>query len=221
MFLPNLLPLFNVASFLDNSLPPSKLQPPTHNTGRSPGDFRSAEDITRGPLFKNLMYTPGAPMNQPPLLEGRRIGDFYRQIGGNWNDPALSSEKRADLAANAERVLQFIDQSGEGATANNNNIEGITNVRPRMLYDFLGIETLSLAGSEARTLLNFSQYGYSALQAPGQHHETYPQAGKTIEPRIRGSDSMEDNSGKETVAKSSSQRFGKQLRRLSQAHLPR
>ena len=201
MFIPNLMSSFNIPPLHDNSLQPPKPQPPTQNAGRAPGDFRSVSEITSGPLFKNLMRTPDTPANSPPLLEGKRIDDFYWQIGGNWNDPSLSSEKRADLAANAERVLQFIDQSGEGPTANNNNIDGISAIRPRMFYDHLKIESLSDAGSEARTFLNFSKNGYSALQSSDNTMKPTHRPTETIEQRIFEPDSVAGDSEEATVAK--------------------
>lgn len=93
------------------------------------------------------------------------VNDFFWQIGGNWNDPKLSDAQKADIAANAERVLKYIDQTGgQHSTANNNMIEG------SIWYGFRihrgDPDTMNKAGSEARALLNFSKEGYSALQDP-------------------------------------------------------
>lgn len=137
---------------------------PTRNTGRATGDNRSAEEITRGPLFKRLL---SATRNgrSTPLLEGHRIEKFYLQIGGDWNDKTLGDRERADIAANAERVLNYIDSlGGHQSTASDQKISGIISTRVRLAYEGLTVHQLSIEGSEARQLLNFVDNGYSAFE---------------------------------------------------------
>ncbi|NWA85710.1 hypothetical protein [Pseudomonas sp. D2002] len=169
MYLPNLMSLNVFATLGSLRSDSTGAQPPTQNTGRAPGDYRTVEQITGGPLFQQTFSWSTDPKNpQVPLLEGQRVADFYAQIGGNFNDPKLSLSERADLAANAERVLQFIAQSGgEASTADNNRIEGKYSATFRIDPDFLSDENLSAEGSEARTLLSFARYGYDALQGLG------------------------------------------------------
>lgn len=168
MFFPNLMgPELHIPTINSDFTQHTPPQAPIDNTGREPGDYRSAEQITSGPLFKNLFKDPKSKTSQAPLLEGPRVDDFFWQIGGNWNDPKRSFAERADIAANAERVLKFIDQTGgESSTANNGVVEGTINLRPRLQYEVLSPDDINIEGSEARKLLNFAKYGYSALQHP-------------------------------------------------------
>ena len=143
-------------------------QPPTENTGKAPGDNRTAEQIISGPLFKQIFGSSDPKNPKAPLLEQHRLEDFYFQIGGNFNDPTLSDGERARLAANAERVLQFIAQSGgNGSIANNGLIEGETTFRSKVGYLLLSDRDLTVEGSEARMVLNFARDGYHALQGSG------------------------------------------------------
>lgn len=152
-------------------------QPPTENTGRAPGDNRTVEEITNGPLFKQIFGSSDPKNPQAPLLAHDRLEDFYWQIGGNFNDPTLSYKERADVAANAEKVLQFIAQSGgNDSIANNGFIEGETKFRSKIAYQGLSDGALTVEGSEARMVLNFARDGYHALQGPG---------GQNIEPTHR------------------------------------
>lgn len=89
--------------------------PPTHKTGRTPNDQRSAEQIVDNPLFVALEQYPDH------LIKG-----FYTHIGGNWDDKSLTPEERAAIAADAERVLEYIDRrGGEHSKANNHTVDGM------------------------------------------------------------------------------------------------
>ena len=139
------------------------LQAPTQNTGRAAGDYRSAEEITQNPLFKKSF--PTVPSQGSPLLAEDRLESFYEKVGGNWNDKNLSARERADIAANAERVLEYIDNLGvSNSIAGNQKIDGIQTERPRLHYESLTNEHLSVPFSEANLLLNFAQYGYRTFQ---------------------------------------------------------
>lgn len=145
------------------SRPQGPLERPTYNTGRDLDDHRSAYDIVRGPLFRRLL--PDSPKTAKPILEGQRAQNFYTQVGGNWNSPELTADEKANIAANAERVLRYIDSlSRKGSTANNRRIEGTHSSRPPPPYTDLHINRINVAGSEARMLTDFCEKGYSALK---------------------------------------------------------
>lgn len=139
------------------------LQAPTKNTGRAAGDYRSVDEITQNPLFEKSL--PTTSYLGSPLLEEDRLESFYEKVGGNWNDKSLSDRERADIAANAERVLEFIDNLGvSNSIAGNQKIDGIQVERPRLHYQSLTNEHLSVPFSEANLLLNFAQYGYRTFE---------------------------------------------------------
>lgn len=153
MFLPNLIsPTFLPPAQIDRVETP-KRQPPTHNTGRDPGDHRSKEEIISGPLFKNLT---SSDLDTLPVLTGERLESFYVQIGGDYNDPNLTDAQQADLAANAERVLEEIDrQGGFSSVANNKHIEN------PMIVDYkIGPPRPYTEGDKVN---RFSLFGYSTL----------------------------------------------------------
>lgn len=137
-------------------------QPPRENSGRDPGDHRSADVISSGPLFRGITPSQNGEASQ---LKGSDREAFYRQVGGDWNDPNASPDERADRAANAERVLRYIDNvGGENSEANNNNIDGWaprSNTRDRSLN--LSPLEIGTPNSESRMFLNFIRNGYSAL----------------------------------------------------------
>lgn len=129
--------------------------PPTGNTGRAPGDTRSAEQITSGPLFSIFQEHQFRSL----------IGGFYNQIGGHWNDPKSSADAQADRAADAERVLAYIDQmGGHGSFAGDGQIQGYRS--PGWLAVMPTILRNTTPGSEAGKLLNFANEGYPSLR-PG------------------------------------------------------
>ncbi|UII73233.1 hypothetical protein LVW35_08670 [Pseudomonas sp. HN11] len=133
-----------------SSAHPTPLEKPTHNEGRAPGDHRSVMQITDNPIFGNL--------NKKTDMYKR----FQQQVGGDWNDPNLPPQQRADIAANAERVLKYIDQhNSSAADSNNNRIDGFSPIRNFSSAGFRTVHTIE--GSEARLLDNFSKNGYSAL----------------------------------------------------------
>lgn len=129
---------------------------PTANTGRTPNDRRSAEEIARHPLFSSLK-------NHPKIIE-----DFKTQVGGDWNDSKLDPDTRANIAANAERVLTYIDSlGGAHSKANNNKIDGKYNGPTLPIPEkFRGPESEIALFSESWRLLDFSKDGYSALLRP-------------------------------------------------------
>ena len=177
MFIPNTLNL--AAGSIDaiaQQFGMPKLQAPTENTGRAAGDYRTVDEITKNPLFDNLL-TP-LPADKMPTsahldpftnpyaarLEEHRIDDFYDKVGGNWNDPSLSDSERADIAANAERVLEYIDRlGGNNSTVGDQMINGMSSALPRLYYNRLTTEHLTTEGSEARLLLNFADHGYDVF----------------------------------------------------------
>jgi hypothetical protein len=129
---------------------------PTANTGRTPNDQRSAEKIASHPLFASLK-------NYPKIIE-----DFKTQVGGDWNDSKLDPDTRANIAANAERVLIYMDSlGGAHSKANNHKIDGKNNGPTLPLPEkFRGPESEVALFSEAWRLLDFSKDGYSALLRP-------------------------------------------------------
>jgi len=126
---------------------------PTGNTGRAPGDHRSVDAITSNPLFASA---------REALKDDNLTG--IKSQTGDWDDVNALNDTRADRAANAERVFQYADaKGGIESTQNNNQIEGVLNIRPMMLganfdssYDYVD-------GSEANTLSDFAQKGYKAF----------------------------------------------------------
>lgn len=133
-----------------SSAHPTPLEKPTHNEGRAPGDHRSVVQITDNPIFGNL----------DTKTDMYKL--FQQQVGGDWNDPNLPPQQRADIAANAERVLMYIDQHNPAAAdSNNNSIDGFSKVRDFSLFGYRTAHTDE--GSEARLFDDFSKNGYGAL----------------------------------------------------------
>lgn len=123
-------------------------------SGRATGDKRTVEQITAGPLFKAV----------EKALDADELKTFKARVGGDWEDPHLPADVRADFAANAERILQIIDgQGGEGSTADNGEIDGMTTFIPLLPKVFLTEDDYTLKGSEARRLTDFVKDGLSAL----------------------------------------------------------
>lgn len=122
--------------------------------GRVRGDYRTVEEITAGPLFKGLHAA----------LSNEELIAFKAKIGGDWENPEFPADHRAELAANAERVLQIIDRKGgKESTAGNGKIDGLRE-RASLLPDLFQPDSLyTLPGSEARRLVQFANNGFSAL----------------------------------------------------------
>lgn len=122
--------------------------------GRVRGDYRTVEEITAGPLFKGLHAA----------LSDEELNAFKAKIGGDWESPEFPPDRRAELAANAERVLQIIDRKGgKESTAGNGKIDGLREYAS-LAPDLLQPEFLhTLPGSEARRLVQFANHGFSAL----------------------------------------------------------
>lgn len=137
--------------------------PPASNTGRATGDYRSAAQISDAPLFHALN---SAARRAPQLLEL-----FKQQVGGDWTDKSLSEGERANIAANAERVLKYLDRAGLSDSEQNGRIDGfktlvVTIANPQKQH-------LADQGSEAWTLIDFAQRGYVALSDPDIHNQHY------------------------------------------------
>ncbi len=133
---------------------PTQNTVPTAHAGLTPGDNRSLEQITANPLFKAL----DAPTPSSVLK------DFQKVLGGDWNNPKFPEHIRRHIAADAERVLQYIDKSvGDEPKRNNGVIEGTFHSTYKLLGETLSPEDFTLDNSPARKLVQFSQQGYRAL----------------------------------------------------------
>ncbi len=121
---------------------------------RAMDDKRTVQEITAGPLFKGLYAA----------LSDEELNAFKSRINGDWENASLRPDVRADLAATAERVLQFIDRKGgKESTADNGKIDGLREYAS-LLPDLFQPEFLfTLPGSEARRLVQFANKGYAAL----------------------------------------------------------
>ena len=143
---------------------------PVHpeNTGRAPDDTRSVEEITANPLFKSYFDVVTPSLHR----------DFKYQVGGDWNDPKLDPDTRADIAANAERVLKRIDENaGEKPTRNDGKIDSEVEMFKDIedLERFHAADIVNIGGhisgykkyafkdSQLHVLFNFSKEGHSAL----------------------------------------------------------
>ncbi|WP_148046893.1 hypothetical protein [Pseudomonas poae] len=145
---------------LPSALPTtSPSAPPTQcfNRGQDPYDRRTAEKILKNPLFSSL--DKGA---NPAGARFLNLDKFYEKVGGNWNDKRLSPRQRADIAANAERVLEHIDRmGGRHSTGYNNNIDGL--MPDRITLEARYINNTVNKDSEYMRLLDFCERGYTAL----------------------------------------------------------
>lgn len=120
--------------------------------GRMPGDLRTVEEITLNPLFNAF----------EEVFVAEELAAFKVRIGGDWEDSGLPADVRADIAANAEHVLTFIDQQGGAcSTANDGKIDGRVQDVPFLPPAFLTREHFTYPGSEARRLSDFAHAGYS------------------------------------------------------------
>ncbi|MCF5055121.1 hypothetical protein GIW50_16715 [Pseudomonas syringae] len=133
---------------------PTQNTVPTAHAGLAPGDNRSLEQITANPLFKAF----DAPTPSSVLK------DFQKVLGGDWNNPKFPEHIRRHIAADAERVLQYIDKSvGDEPKRNNGVVEGTFHSTYKLLGETLSPEDFTLDNSPARKLVEFSQQGYRAL----------------------------------------------------------
>lgn len=133
---------------------PTENTVPTAHAGLAPGDNRSLEQITANPLFKAF----DAPTPSSVLK------DFQKVLGGDWNNPKFPEHIRRHIAADAERVLQYIDKSvGDEPKRSNGVLEGTFNSTYKLFGEMLSPEDFTLDNSPARKLVQFSQQGYSAL----------------------------------------------------------
>ena len=131
----------------------ASISAPTGNTGRAPGDHRSADAITNTPLFASA---------REALKDDKLTG--IKSQTGDWDDMNASNDTRADRAANAERVFQYADaKGGTESTPNNNQIEGTLYTRPMTASAASDSSYDYVKGSEANTLYNFEQNGYKAF----------------------------------------------------------
>lgn len=122
--------------------------------GRVAGDPRTVQDITANPLFKALDL----------ILDAAERAAFKTQVGGDWEDSSLPADVRADRAANAEQVLNYIDQQGGAySTAHNGEIDGLVEDIPILPAPYLTREHFTHPGSEARRLSNFACHGYGVF----------------------------------------------------------
>lgn len=153
---------YGFSIFTNQPATPHKPQRPTHNTGRDAGDHRTAEEIKKNPLFNKIISIYSHPDTRSVYLlrESTRVS-FFNQIGGNWNDNTLSDSQRADIAANAERVLKYINSIGGTKSIANDQV--ISGTKFRRLRPNNSLEQLTAKGSEAWHVLNFANKGYSAL----------------------------------------------------------
>lgn len=123
--------------------------------GRAAGDRRSVQAITSNPLFKALAT----------VLDADERVAFTVHTGGDWNDPRLPADARANSAANAEHVLEFIDQQGGAhSTASNGEIDGRVEDVPDLPAPYLTREHFTYPGSEARRLSDFAYIGYAVFE---------------------------------------------------------
>lgn len=123
--------------------------------GRAAGDRRAVQAITLNPLFKAL----------DEVLNDVERAAFKVHVGGDWNDPTLAADARANSAANAEHVLEFIDQQGGAhSTASNGEIDGRVEDVPDLPAPYLTREHFTYPGSEARRLSDFAYIGYSVFE---------------------------------------------------------
>ncbi len=134
-----------------------KPQVPTGNIGRAPHDHRSAEEIAAGPLFSVIPHLIDSSENRVFIRQ------FFEQMGGYWGDHSLDAQTRADIAANAERVLQYIDsRGGKESIPSNQTIDLPFGNTPWMANP--SKEMLTRENSEMRLLLDFCEKGYPVFQ---------------------------------------------------------
>ena len=126
-------------------------QAPQPGDKRPSGDMRGVDQIVNdNPTLKNLGNQSG-------------VEDNLKKQVGDWTDPKLSPDDRADAAYRASEVLSFIKSSSAAdgskrpdSVAKDGKIEGFTK------------DGDARHGTEAGLLQDFGKQGYSAL-AGGNH----------------------------------------------------
>jgi hypothetical protein len=136
--------------------PPTKgekdlISVPTGNTGRPPGDNRSAEDIINdNPVLKNLG-------NEKDI----KREDLKKQCG-DWTDANPDPKSRADAAYNMSKVLNWIDSSKNRDGGDRGQGDGDLHLKGKEARH----------GTEAGNLKDFAEKGYGALKADHQLDQT-------------------------------------------------
>ena len=135
-----------LAAFKEIPPPDGNGQMPQPTDTRPPGDTRSADQIVAGnPTLANLG-------NQDHVM------DNLKKQCGDWTDPSLTPDQRADAAYRASEVLNYIKSSAasDGSTRSSNvtddgRIDGFTK------------DGDARHGTEAGALKDFGEQGYGAL----------------------------------------------------------
>ncbi|HEY4048480.1 MAG TPA: HrpF/NolX family T3SS translocon protein [Acidobacteriaceae bacterium] len=121
-------------------------QMPQPNDTRPPGDTRSADQIVAGnPTLKNLG-------NQAHVMD-----NLKKQVG-DWTDPKLTPDQRANAAYRASEVLNYIKSSNasDGSTRS-------SSVKDDGRVDGFTKSGDARHGTEAGALKDFGEQGYGAL----------------------------------------------------------
>jgi hypothetical protein len=140
----------NDASATLKSIPPQdgNGQMPQPNDTRPPGDTRSADQIVAdNPTLANLG-------NQGHVM------DNLKKQCGDWTDPSLTPDQRADAAYRASEVLNYIKSSAasdgsarSSSVTDDGKIDGFTK------------DGDARHGTEAGALKDFGEQGYGALSS--------------------------------------------------------
>lgn len=142
-----------------------KQTPPTQNTGRDAGDYRSHHDFYEDPLFASIFGTS----TKPSVLTKTQLREFFIKVGGvpQHELHKLTPYDRAKIAANALRVLKYINSTPHAfSTPNNDRID--TGFKSPSAHNSSTPNNgkTHLWNSEASMLVRFTEQGYPALQ-PG------------------------------------------------------
>lgn len=142
-----------------------KHAPPTQNTGRDEGDYRSHHDFYEDPLFASVFGTS----TKPSVLTKTQLQAFFLKVGGvpQHELHKLTPYDRANIAANALRVLKYIDSTPHAfSTPNNDRID--TGFKSPSAHNASTPNNgkMHLWNSEASMLVRFTEEGYPGLQ-PG------------------------------------------------------
>ncbi|SDR35368.1 hypothetical protein SAMN04490186_5500 [Pseudomonas grimontii] len=142
-----------------------KHMPPTQNTGRDEGDYRSHHDFYKEPLFTSIFGTS----TTPSVLTQAQLQDFFIKVGGvpQHDLHKLTPYDRANIAANALRVLTYIDSTAHAfSTPNNDRIDTGFKTPSARNSSTPNNGQMHLWNSEASMLVRFIEQGYPGLQ-PG------------------------------------------------------
>lgn len=143
----------------------ARQMPPTQNTGRDEGDYRSHRDFYKDPLFTSIFGNS----TTPSVLTNAQLHDFFINVGGvpQHDLHKLTPRDRADIAANALRVLKYIDSTPHAfSTPNNNRIDTGFKAPSPDNPSTPNNGKRHLWNSEASMLVRFTVQGYPGLQ-PG------------------------------------------------------